>query len=81
MFDVRAVLAQKELQLERVRREIAALVRVIPLLEDRGTDTPAMLGMEAKRLSPIRKPAESPDRGMAELELYYPFVAQKLGHH
>jgi hypothetical protein len=79
MIDVRTVLAQKEQQLARVRREIAALVRVIPLLEESVVPA-ANAGME-KRKAASRNSTESPDQGMAELELYYPFVGRTLGRH
>jgi hypothetical protein len=80
MFDVRAVLAQKERQLERVRREIVALVRVIPLLEEKESAAPvAVVGMEKRPAAPSRN--DSPDRGMGELELYYPFVGRRMERH
>jgi len=80
MVDVRAVLAQKERQLERVRREIAALVRVIPLLEEKEPAAPvAVVGMEKRPAAPFRN--DSPDRGMGELELYYPFVGRRMERH
>jgi len=79
MANVRTVLAQKERQLERVRREIAALVRVIPLLEEKEPAAPAAIPRMEKTRAACRNTTESADRGMAELETYYPFVGRKLG--
>lgn len=74
MLDVRQVLAQKEQDLERVRREVEALLRAIPLLEEK--PTPSAVESSEKRLSSPRSNPAAAERGMAELELYYPFVGR-----
>jgi hypothetical protein len=71
--DPYAVLRQKEHDAERVRKEIQALLAVIPLIAD---DAPAPDILDALVLdfcqdSPT---AEASDNRMAELERYYPFV-------
>ena len=66
MVDVRAVLAQKERQLERVRNEVGALLHVIPLLEEE-EPAPAVPAAHKKR---VTDSGDSPHRGIAELELY-----------
>jgi len=77
MLDVRQILAQKEQDLERVRREVEALLQVIPLLEGKPATPSTAAELPKKELSaPSRNPAETPERGMAELELYYPFVGR-----
>jgi len=70
--DPHRVLLEKEQDLERVRKEIQALLAVIPLLED---DLPSSDDlMLVRRLFSSRTVAEPSDKGMADLELYYPFV-------
>jgi hypothetical protein len=77
MLDVRQVLAQKERDLERLRREVEALLRVIPLLEEKPPAPAPTEDLTKKRLlAPSRDPAAAAERGMAELELYYPFVGR-----
>jgi hypothetical protein len=82
MKDLYAVLRQKELDIVRVRREMQALLTVIPLLAD---DLPAsepaskpaskeedernLLGMVS-----AQRAAEPSANDMADLETYYPFV-------
>ena len=77
MLDVRQVLAQKERDVARLRREIQALLRVIPLLQE---PPPAPASAEDLTRNPLpaprREPAETTRQGMAELELYYPFVGR-----
>ena len=74
MKDLHTVLCQKEQDAERVRREIQALVTVIPLLAD---DQPSSENaMHLLRLASSRPFAEPSDNGMADLESYYPFVRQ-----
>jgi hypothetical protein len=70
--DLHAVLRQKEQDAERVRREIQALLTVVPLLAD---DEPHSedLGL-LMSLASARTVAEPYDNGMADLEKYYPFV-------
>jgi hypothetical protein len=76
MLDVRQVLARKEKDIERLRREIGALQRVIHLLEEDHSRSPSAMSVAKKRPSSGRRPAEISERGMAELELYYPFVGR-----
>ena len=74
MKDLHTVLCQKEQDAERVRREIQALVTVIPLLAD---DQPSSEdAMHLLRLASSRTFAEPSGNGMADLESYYPFVRQ-----
>jgi len=62
-----AVLQQKEIDLIRVRKEVDALRTVLPLLDD-----PVHCVQE---LISSRNMAHPPDdNGMAELELYFPFI-------
>jgi hypothetical protein len=71
MKDPHSVLREKEQDLARVRREIQALLTVIPLLEDDQTSSEVM----HKALSALsRAPVDLPDNDMAQLEIYYPFV-------
>ena len=71
MKDPRSVLREKEQELERVRKEIQALLRVIPLLAD---DQPDPDVMDELRLALSRTPVDALDNGMAQLEIYYPFI-------
>ena len=72
MKDLHTVLCQKEHDVERVRREIRALLTVIPLL---AADQPSSDDlMHLLRLASSRTAAEPPGDGMADLETYYPFV-------
>ena len=71
MKDPRSVLLEKEQELERVRKEIQALLRVIPLLAD---DQPNPDVMDELRLALSRTPVDALDNGMAQLETYYPFI-------
>ncbi len=72
MKDLNTVLCEKEHDVERVRREIQALLTVIPLLAD---DQPASDDvMHLLRLAFARTIAEPFGNGMADLETYYPFV-------
>ena len=74
MKDLHIVLCQKEHDVERVRREIRALLTVIPLLAD---DQPSSDDvMHLLRLTSSRTGAEPSGDGMADLETYYPFVRQ-----
>jgi hypothetical protein len=70
--DPNDVLHQKEQELERVRREIEALLTVIPLLGDHEPSPDELMQMAC--LASSRKVAESSDSIMADLETYYPFV-------
>ena len=74
MKDLHIVLSQKEHDVERVRREIRALLTVIPLL---AADQPSSDDvMRLLLLASSRTVAEPPGDGMADLETYYPFVRQ-----
>jgi hypothetical protein len=65
-------LRQKEQDAERVRQEIQALLAVIPLLADDQPSSDDVMHQLASISS--RTAAEHSDNGMADLELYYPFV-------
>ena len=72
MKDPHSVLRQKDLDLERVRKEIQALLIVIPLLAD---DQPSSNVMQ-EVLSAFSHTMDPPENEIAQLELYYPFVTQ-----
>jgi len=74
MKDLHAILRQKEHDVERVRREIQALLTVIPLLADNQPSSDDV--MDLLRLASSRTVAEPYGDGMADLETYYPFVKQ-----
>jgi hypothetical protein len=79
MKDVRTVLLQKEQDLERVRQEVHALIRVIPLLTDdalSGAATSPSRPSSAQDVPSSRMAAEPPpaDNDLADLERFYPFV-------
>jgi hypothetical protein len=63
-----SVLREKEKELERLRKEVQALLTVIPLLAD---DRPSDF-VDGGASS--RETGDLPDKNMAELELYYPFI-------
>jgi hypothetical protein len=69
MKDLHTVLRQKEQDVERVRREIQALLTVIPLLADDQSASDDL--MHILRLASAGTVV---DNGMADLETYYPFV-------
>jgi len=69
--ELHAVLRQKEQDVERVRREIQALLTVIPLLVD---DQPSSDDFGLMRLASSLTVQESSGKLMADLETYYPFV-------
>lgn len=72
MKDLQTVLRQKELDVERVRREIQALLIVIPLIaEDKSSSDDVM---HLLRWASSRTVANPSVNGMADLETYYPFV-------
>ena len=71
MKDPHTVLRQKDLDLERVRKEIQALLTVIPLLADDPTSSEVMHEVQSA-LS--QAPVDLPDNDMAKLEIYFPFV-------
>ena len=61
------VLQQKETDLIRVRKEVDALRIVLPLLDD-----PMQCVQEIISSRAMNQPTD--DNGMAELELYFPFI-------
>jgi hypothetical protein len=69
MKDLHTVLRQKEQDVERVRREIQALLTVIPLLADDQSASDDL--MHILRLASAGTVV---DNGIADLETYYPFV-------
>ena len=71
MKDPHSVLREKEQDLARVRREIQAVLTVIPLLVD---DPPTSDVVPEVLLASSRAPLNLPDNDMAQLEIYYPFV-------
>ena len=71
MKDLYVLLSQKEEEVSRVRREIQALLIVIPLLDD---DVPKWEDVRAS-LSNFPIPRQKATRdSMRELEVYFPFV-------
>jgi hypothetical protein len=69
--DPQSVLRQKDLDLERVRKEVQALLTVIPLLAD---DPPFSDVMKEVPLASFPTHVDPPENDRAQLELYYPFV-------
>jgi hypothetical protein len=69
--DPHSVLRQKDMDLERVRKEIQALLTVIPLL---AADQPSSDVMHEALLAFSATPVDPPDDDMDQLEIYYPFV-------
>jgi hypothetical protein len=70
MKDPHSVLRQKDLD-QRVRKEIQALLTVIPLLAD---DPPSSNVMNDVPLASFPTHVDPPENDMAQLEIYYPFV-------
>jgi hypothetical protein len=64
-------LREKEQDLTRLRKEIQALLTVIPLIAD---DQPCFDVMHELLLALSRTPVDLPDDDLAQLELYYPFI-------
>ena len=71
MKDPHSILREKEQDLERVRKEVQALLTVIPLLAD---DPPSSDVMNEVPLASFPTHVDPPENDMAQLELYYPFV-------
>lgn len=69
MKDPYSILREKEQDVERVRKEIQALLTVIPLLADNQSSADNV--MQELLLAVFRKSVDPPDKGVAELE---PFV-------
>jgi hypothetical protein len=65
------ILKQKEQEIARVRKEIRALLTVIPLLLDASLSWDEL---QAHLMSSVPDIGHSVEDGMAALELYYPFV-------
>jgi hypothetical protein len=66
-----AVLRQKEQDVARVRKEIRALLIVIPLLSDAEL---SLAELHTQLVDSCQNMPTSSRNGMAELELYFPFV-------
>ena len=71
MKDPHSVLREKEQDRARVRREIQAVLTVIPLLVD---DPPTSEVVHEVFLASSRTPVDPTDDDMDQLEIYYPFV-------
>ena len=71
MKDPQSVLREKQHDLDRLRKEIQALLTVIPLIAD---DQPSFDDMNELLLALSRRPMDLPDNDMAQLELFYPFI-------
>jgi hypothetical protein len=71
------LLSQKELEVARVRKEIRALLTVIPLLADGPLSWDEL---QTQLLSSCPDIDHSVKDGMAALELYYPFVSNLQKH-
>jgi hypothetical protein len=75
MKDPHSVLRQKDQDVERVRKEIRALLTVIPVLADDQSSSDVMQEL----LLPLsRATVDPPDDDMAQLQIFYPFVRQLL---
>jgi len=71
------VLRQKELNVKRVRKEIKALLTVIPLIceENPSSDiVQELIDLVQKRIVNSSSMATELDRGRMDLERYYPFI-------
>jgi len=79
MKDLHTVLLQKEQDqdMERVRREIQALLTAIPLLADGQPASDNI--MDLLRVASARAVREPSGNGMTDLETYYPFVRNMRG--
>jgi hypothetical protein len=71
MKDLAIVLRQKEQDVERVRREIQALLTVVPLLAD---DQPSCDILHQLLLVAAQTAVNLPHNDLTELEIYYPFI-------
>ena len=69
------VLCQKEQEIARVRKEIAALLTVIPLLCDMGNSSDEF---NLNPDSPDESPAARAGNGMTDAVMYHPFVETLL---
>jgi hypothetical protein len=75
MKDPHTVLREKEQDLARVRREIQAMLTVIPLLADDQPSSDVVHEVPAA-FSPT--PADPSDNELSQLKIYYPFVRYLL---
>lgn len=71
MKDLQTVLRQKEEDVERVRREIRALLIVIPLLAD---DQRSPGAEDQPQSASSRTKMDDSSKSMRDLETYYPFT-------
>lgn len=71
MKDLNAVLRRKEQDLERVRREILALLTVIPLLTD---DPPPYDIIQFLKSDAARVVDDIPKYDIEGMEIYFPFI-------
>lgn len=71
MKDLNAVLRQKEQDLERVRKEILALLTVIPLLTD---DKPTFDLIQFLESDSATVVDDVPKYDMDGMEIYFPFI-------
>lgn len=71
MKDVKAVLRQKEQELERVRKEICALLTVIPLLRN---DEPTFDIIQFLESESSKVVDDVSEYDMKSMEIYYPFI-------
>jgi hypothetical protein len=71
MKDLNAVLHQKEQDLERVRKEILALLTVIPLLTD---EEPPLDIIQFLRSDAASVVGDIPKYDIDGMEIYFPFI-------
>ena len=71
MKDPYVLLSQKQEEVSRVRREIQALLLVIPLLDD---DVPQWEDLKASLSALLVPRQKTTGDSMRELEVYFPFV-------
>jgi len=71
MKDPYVVLSDKQKEAARVRREIQALLIVIPLLEE---DAPTWEELKTSLSNLVGPDPESIEHSMRDLELYFPFT-------
>lgn len=71
MKDLNAVLRQKEQDIERVRKEILALLTVIPLLTD---DSPPFDIIQFLKSDAARVVNDPPKYDIHGMETYFPFI-------
>jgi hypothetical protein len=75
--DPNAVLFQKEQDIARVRKEIRALLAVIPLLSESPPSwSEVRLQIEMSRIIGEKYEEQTWENGLGDLERYFPFVAR-----